>query len=211
MPVRVVGEYLPYARLVLRHLRDRNTSVAGFRFWLEKAGEILAVELSRELSWRKVTVETPLARTTELELERPPLIVSVLGAATFLVYGLSRVYPEAPLALVSAKRIEENDSVEVRVYYKRLPREWKGEVIAADPMLATGKTIAGIVDLAKDIGASKVLIATVISSRQGIEYVLGKHPDVTIYTLAVDPELNDKAFIVPGLGDAGDRSLGVEY
>ncbi len=211
MPVHVLSRETPYARLILRHLRDKNTGVAGFRFWLEKAGELLAIWIARSLSWKSVEVETPLARAEELELERPPLIISVLGAATYLSHGLTRVYPDAPLALVSAKRIEDGPNIEVKVYYKRLPQSWKGEIIAADPMLATGKTLIGILDLAKSIGASKLIVASVIAARQGLEAIEEKHPDADIYVLAVDPMLDENNFIVPGLGDAGDRSLGVSF
>jgi len=99
--------------------------------------------------------------------------------------------------------------VEIRIYYERMPEKWLGPSIVVDPMLATGKTIDVAVTRAKKAGSSKVVVASIIASIPGLRYIAEKHPDVPVYTLTVDPELNHKYFIVPGLGDAGDRALGV--
>ncbi len=209
MKVHVLSEDIPYARYVLRHLRDKNTDVEHFRYWLKRAGIVLGVFLSKELYWIEKTIETPLSPTKEFELEQQPLIVSILGAGVHLAEGLLMMYPNAPLGLVSAKRIEEGDSVRVELYYTRLPKEWNAPAIVVDPMLATGTTMSSVIDKVKTSGARKIIVASVIAARPGVSYVLTRHPDVAIFTLGLDEFLDKRNFIVPGLGDAGDRSLGV--
>ncbi|MEB3765010.1 MAG: uracil phosphoribosyltransferase [Desulfurococcales archaeon] len=211
MEIHVLAEEVPYARLILRHLRDKNTGVSDFRGWMEKAGILLGVFISRSLSWRRIEVETPLGSAVELDLETQPLVVSILGAGVYLANGIMKLYPGAPLGLVSAKRIEDGSEVRIEVYYSRLPTEWRGESIIVDPMLATGSTVSRVIDELKKRGSSKIIVGAVISSIQGISYLSSKHPDVEIYTLGLDKELDSRNFIVPGLGDAGDRSLGVVF
>ena len=208
--IHVVAERLPIARWILRVLRDEKTSVGEFRRAMALAGILLAIESSGELSWKPATVRTPLGvETVELELERKPLLIGILGASLHMLEGFQQVYPDAPIALIAAKRRETSRGVEVDVYYERLPGEWSGPAIVVDPMLATGTTVGLAIGKAKRIGSSKIIIASVIASTQGLRYIVGNHQDVAVYTLAVDPELNNRYFIVPGLGDAGDRVLGV--
>ena len=210
MTLVVIGDKLPIARGLLRVLRDKNTGVGEFRRAMRLAGVILALEVSRELEWVTEEVETPLGvRTSELRLRRNPLIIGVLGASLPLIEGFQEVYREAPVALVAAKRIESPGGVDVKVYYERMPGEWRGHAIVVDPMLATGLTVGKAIDSVLSRGASKVVVASVIASAPGVSYIESRFPGVSIYTLALDPALNDKYFIVPGLGDAGDRSLGV--
>ena len=208
--VYVVSERLPLARSILRTLRDKGTATRSFRSSMRLAGLILAMEISRELEWKPVTVETPLGVSVEeYELSSQPLLVGILGASIYMLEGFQAVYEGAPVALIAAKRVEKPGDVEVHVYYERLPERWSGVAIVVDPMLATGKTIELAVRKTKEIGSSKVVVASIIASIPGLRYLASKHPDVPVYTLAVDPELNDRFFIVPGLGDAGDRALGV--
>jgi uracil phosphoribosyltransferase len=208
--IHVVAERLPIARWILRVLRDERTSVGEFRRAMTLAGILLAIESSRELSWKPITVRTPLGvETVELELERKPLLIGILGASLHMLEGFQQVYPDAPIALIAAKRRETSRGVEVDVYYERLPGEWSGPAIVVDPMLATGTTVGLAISKAKRMGSSKIIVASVIASTQGLRYIVENHQDVAVYTLAVDPELNNRYFIVPGLGDAGDRVLGV--
>jgi len=208
--IHVIAERLPIARGVLRVLRDDKTGIREFRRAMVLAGVLLAIESSKELSWKPVTVTTPLGvETIELELEREPLLIGVLGASLHMLEGFQHVYPNAPIALIAAKRRESSRGVEVDVYYERLPNRWDGPVIVIDPMLATGSTVGLSISKAKQIGSSKIIVASVIASIHGLRYIVENHRDVAVYTLAVDPELNNRYFIVPGLGDAGDRVLGV--
>jgi len=208
--VHIVSERIPLARWVLRMLRSRDTEVKSFRSAMRLAGLILALETSRELEWEPVEVETPLeVKTQEYELRSQPLLIGVLGASIYMLEGFQQVYEEAPVALIAAKRFEKPGGVEVKIYYERMPEKWLGPSIVVDPMLATGKTIDVVVTRAKKAGSSKVVVASIIASIPGLRYIAEKHPDVPVYTLTVDPGLNHKYFIVPGLGDAGDRALGV--
>ena len=210
MIVRVVSAENPAASWLLRILRDEGTGVREFREAMRRAGLLLGFEVAKFLEWRRVKVRTPLGEDTyEVEPAENPLVVAILGASLPLAEGILEVYPGAPLGLVSARRIEEGEELRVEVNYVRLPREWEGPVVVADPMLATGMTIERVIDEVKARGASRVLVATVIAAVDGIRRVASKHDDVIVVALAVDPRLDDRYFIRPGLGDAGDRGLGV--
>jgi len=210
--VRVLGEEIPYARWLLRVLRDHSTGVAGFRDAMRKAGFLLAVEASEELSWRKATIRTPLGeRAQELEPEAAPLVVAILGASLPLAEGVLEAYPGAPLGLVAARRVEEGEgSIAVEVTYRRMPERWGYDALIVDPMLATGMTLEKVIEEVEKIGAKKIVVLTVIAAPEGIRRIAERWPDLAVYTLAIDRGLNDRFFIVPGLGDAGDRGLGVE-
>lgn len=210
MEITVIGETAPIARWILRHLRDKNVGVESFREWMKRAGIVLASHMSREIEWREVTVTTPLeVEAVEYEPVEKPLLVGILGASIPLLEGFETVYPGAPVGLVAARRIEEGEKLEIKVYYERLPAKHVGTAILVDPMLATGYTIAAVADLLAKRGVKRIVVGTVIASRAGLSYLQARGGIDAVYTLAVDPELNDKYFIVPGLGDAGDRSLGV--
>jgi len=210
MIVRVLGEEIPYARWLLRILRDEGSGPREFREAMRRAGFLLAVEASEELSWKQVRLRTPLGvRTSELEVETEPLVVAVLGASLPMVEGVLTAYPGAPLALVAAKRIEEGTSVRVNILYERLPREWKGPAFIVDPMLATGLTISMTARRVKELGASKVIVLSTIAAPEGLKRLSEEVSDAIVYTLAIDRGLDSRYFIVPGLGDAGDRGLGV--
>jgi len=199
----------PLAKYYLTILRNRETPPHVFREYLRKTGLVLGYEVSRYLKWSGVFVETPLARASGLKPGKQLIIVGVLGASLPLVYGMWEALPWAGLGLVAARRIEERGDVEVEVYYYRLPDDMSSyTAVIADPMLATGKTMVKSVDLVKERGCRDIVIASVIASRHGIEYVRRRYKEIPIVTVEVDPLLNDRFFIVPGLGDAGDRGLG---
>lgn len=197
----------PLANHYLTVLRDRNTKPKVFREYMYRVGFILGYETARLLNWRRIVVETPLAKANGLEPEGKLLIVGVLGASIPLVYGMWEALPWAGLGLVAAKRVEKREGVEVNVFYERLPNDLSDyTVIVADPMLATGSTILATLEKIYGRGCREAIVAVAIASQDGIK-ALHEKTDVTIITLAIDPELNDKFFIVPGLGDAGDRGL----
>lgn len=207
----IVGSESPLSRYVLRILRDRSTGFEEFRRGMRIAGSILAVFIARELKWKEIDVETPLGvKARELEPSDPVYVVGVLGASIPMVEGFSSMIPSSRIALVAARRVEEPGKVSIEVYYTRMPRRFDGPAVILDPMLATGKTVAEAIKIVKSRGASKVVVGSVIASKPGVEYIRGLYSDVAIYSLALDPELDENFFIVPGLGDAGDRALGVE-
>ncbi|MCE4625597.1 MAG: uracil phosphoribosyltransferase [Desulfurococcales archaeon] len=212
MKLVVLSRSQPYARVILRYLRDRRTPYPLFRSWLRRAGWLLGLSLAADLRLVEVDVETPLGAARELELPKQPLIVNILGAGEFLVQGILDVYPGAPLGFIATKRVEKGEDVSIKVLYERLPREWRDPAIIGDPMLATGGTLSYAIGRLKSAGADPIIVATVIAAPEGLERLEAEYGDSAIvYTLAVDERLNKEKFIVPGLGDAGDRSLGVEF
>jgi len=207
--LHAISEEEPYARIILRHLRDFSTHFQLFREWLRRAGLLLGFKIARSLLHTPVKIRTPLGEAEELQLLSPPLVVSVLGAGHFLAEGILEAYPGAPLGFVAARRIEKKDALRVEISYRRLPREWRGPAIIADPMLATGMTIESAIGLLTSIGSKPLIVASVISAPEGVERLSKLPVDIEIYTLALDKGLDANYFIVPGLGDAGDRSLGI--
>ncbi len=209
----------PYLKTLLCKLRDRETPMPEFRRILERVGEFVAYEICRELPTTKKTVKTPL--DTEcvcdvLDYDANVLIVSVLRASIPFVNGMLKVIDYAEVGFVAAKRVEEGNvgpdyAMKVEIPYIKLPNKLSGYyVIIADPMFATGSTMLEVISKVKERGEpKKVIIASVIATEVGVRRVLERYPDVRIYTLAVDPKLNQKGFIVPGLGDAGDRAFGM--
>ncbi len=209
---RVIVIDNPLAQYLLARIRDKNTPPSTFRKILEDLGFILGYEISRLLKWDKIVVETPLAETTGIKPKEKLYIIGILGACIPLVQGMLKALPWAGLGLVAARRIEKEESIEIEVYYKRLLEDLSSyKVVIADPMLATGYTISTTIELLKEHKARDIIISSVISSKQGVDYLLEKYPDIRIVTIAIDPVLNSKWFIVPGLGDAGDRALNPDY
>jgi len=200
----------PLAKHYLTILRDKNTPPSTFREYMRKIGFILGYEASRFLKWKNIFVDTPLARANGLKIGKPIYIVGVLGASIPLIQGIWDALPCAGLGLVAAKRIEYDYGVDVEVYYERLPTDLSDYIcIIGDPMLATGLTISKTIDILIKRGCRDIVVLAVIASKHGLEYVHQRYPEIPIIVVEVDPLLNDKFFIVPGLGDAGDRGLGV--
>ncbi|GBC69878.1 Uracil phosphoribosyltransferase [archaeon HR01] len=207
----------PYAQMVLTKIRDKSTGQIEFRKGLVKLGRLLGFEIARTLPVSRCYVVTPL--NVEAEGVSIPdidhvVLVTVLRAAMPLTEGLLKVFPTARQGVVSARRIEETYrgglEFDIEFTYVRIPPINENEiVIVADPMLATGSTLLRVAQEIQSIGTPKRLIfATVISTRQAIERLLGKYPSAEIFTVAIDRELDSRGYIVPGLGDAGDRAFG---
>ena len=206
----------PLAQSVLTYLRDERTGYREFRGLLELAGVLEAYEFSRYLPVKEVTVRTPLsvkAKGVEVK-DDETTIVAVMRAALPFAYGMLRVLPRARLGVVAAKRIEyenaldKNFEMEVEVPYINLPVN-SGVLVLADPMLATGSTLKKVIELIRGRAEyEKLIVASVVSTELGIRRVWEAEPEAVVFTLAIDKELNEKAYIVPGLGDAGDRAFG---
>jgi len=204
----------PVLRDCLGKLRDINTERKEFREHLRKAGRYMAYELAKHLPYETVNVSTPLGTAESVKLrDDRVIVVGVLRAAVPMVYGILETLENVRLGLVSAKRIEDehadrnNYNMEVEVKYKGMPSD--GEyLVLVDPMLATGSTLCKILKEIDSRKYKKVYLLSVISTELGIWRVLETEPRARILTLAIDPELNSRAYIVPGLGDAGDRAFG---
>ncbi len=188
-------------------LRDRDTAYPDFRQALFEAAAIMAVEVARALPVRDVEIETPLERTRGVRLRDEVAVVPVLRAGLGMVDGFLRLLPDARVGHVGIYRDEE-EHVPVD-YYERLPPGLpSARVYVLDPMLATGGSAVAALDKLKREGARQLELVCLVAAPQGIAAVEEEHPDVPIWTAAVDRELDENAYIRPGLGDAGDRVFG---
>jgi uracil phosphoribosyltransferase len=188
-------------------LRDKTTGTAQFRGALEQIAILLLTEASKRWPTLTIEIETPLAPMTGATLARPVVFVPILRAGLGLLEGMLRVIPEAGVGHIGLYR----DEVTLRPvnYYCRLPASLaQSHVLLLDPMLATGRSATEGATLLKAQGATSIQFICVVACEVGIEQLRGAHPDIPIYSAAIDPELNEFGYIVPGLGDAGDRYFG---
>ncbi|MEZ0346726.1 MAG: uracil phosphoribosyltransferase [Infirmifilum sp.] len=209
--IRVIDN--PAARVLLSKLRDKNTPTPEFRRLLQKAGFITAVEISTEVPLEERVVKTPLEAEAKAFEFTKLAIIAVLRAALPMVWGLLEIYENAAVGFISAKRreVKEGSSLnldlDVDVNYASLPEDFQIAVIV-DPMLATGSTMKRVVSRVLETARPQhLIVATLISTQVGIKRLFEVAPHASLYTFAIDPELNSKAFIIPGLGDAGDRAF----
>jgi uracil phosphoribosyltransferase len=194
----------PVLQHALACLREKTTPRPRFKDLMESAGLIIGLEALKGVRTQPEAVTTPLKSTTARKLGQPVALVAILRAGLGMMPGLSRLVPEAREGHIGLYRNEETLNP-VR-YYVRLPAGLdKSFVLLLDPMLATGGSAAEAVRILKTDGARDVRLVTLLATRTGIRRVHREHPDVHIYTAAVDPVLNSVGYIVPGLGDAGDR------
>ena len=188
-------------------LRDKTTGTAQFRRVLEQIAILLLTEASKRWPTLTIEIETPLAPMTGATLARPVVFVPILRAGLGLLEGMLRIIPEAGVGHIGLYR----DEVTLRPvnYYCRLPAILaQSHVLLLDPMLATGRSATEGATLLKAQGATSIQFICVVACEVGIEQLRGAHPDIPIYSAAIDPELNEFGYIVPGLGDAGDRYFG---
>lgn len=198
----------PLLAATVTRLRDETTPVPEFRRLLDVAATLMVVEATHSLAVKPVKVKTPLAHAKGVALKREVILVPILRAGLALLDAFQRVLPAAKVGFVGVKR----DAVthEARTYSASLPETLDGlEVIVLDPMLATGGSAVVTLDLLRARGAVGVRLVSVVAAPPGVAAVLAAHPDTQVFTAALDPKLNAKAYIVPGLGDAGDRAFGV--
>ncbi|MEO0454362.1 MAG: uracil phosphoribosyltransferase [Verrucomicrobiota bacterium] len=197
----------PIAQVALTTLRHRESNSIQFRSAMEQLSRCLAF-LSG--SWRQaseIAVPTPLETTKGLHYDHPLCLVPVLRAGLGLVSSFELFYPEAVIGHVGLARDEA--TLEAKTYLDRLPLHLdEHEVMVLDPMLATGHSAGAALDLVKAKGASRILFISALAAPEGIEYLQKAHPDVDLITGVIDRELNDSGYILPGLGDAGDRLFG---
>ena len=204
----VVDHPLVLHKLTL--MRDRKTPSAVFRQLLHEISLLLAYEVARDLPMTTQTIETPLA-----EMEAPILkgkklvIVSILRAGNGLLEGMLDLMPSARVGHIGLYR--DPKTLQPVEYYLKVPDDIsERRVIVVDPMLATGNSICAALKRLKQKGARELRLVCLLSAPEGIRHVTAEHPDVPIYTAAVDSHLNEHGYIVPGLGDAGDRMFGTK-
>ena len=195
-------------------LRDVNTSSSQFRQLVEELVTLLTFEATKSLAIENVDVITPLTTTTGVRLAKPtPLIIPILRAGLGMLSGITKLLPDAEVGFLGIKRNEE--TLQPETYANRLPDDLSGrQVILIDPMLATGGTLNDSIDYAFERGAKSAICICLLGAPEGVEAVSGhlleSWPDrpVSIHLAALDEELNAAGYIVPGLGDAGDRLYG---
>lgn len=200
----------PLVQHKLSIMRDKDTSTAQFRQLLREISQLLAYEVTRELPMTTRTIETPMQSMDAPVLDGKKLaLVSILRAGNGLLDGILELIPSARVGFVGLYRDEE--TLKPVEYYFKVPTELGDRlVIAVDPMLATGNSSAAAIDRLKQAGATNIRFLCLLASPEGIARMKQAHPDVQIVTAAVDSHLNDHGYIVPGLGDAGDRMFGTK-
>ncbi len=197
----------------LTYLRDKRTDSPTFRRLAEELVTLLAYEATRDVRTEPFAIETPVAPTTGIKLSTPkPLVVPILRAGLGMLEGMVRLLPSAEVGFLGMQRNEE--TLEAITYANRLPDDLSGrQCYVVDPMLATGGTLAMTIRYLADRGADDITAVTLLAAPEGIEYLERELADleipITIVTGAMDERLNEKGYIVPGLGDAGDRLYGV--
>ncbi len=199
----------PLVRVKLTQLRDVNTTSREFRFRLAELSTLLVFEVSRDLAVVPRTVRTPLADCPGAALARPIIVAPILRAGLGMVEGMLRLLPEVSVAHIGLFRNEETHRPE-SYYFKTPAHIADADVIICDPMLATGWSATAAIAQLKEAGAKSLRFVCVVSCMVGVEQVRSAHPDVPVFTASIDPEINERAYIVPGLGDAGDRYFGTQ-
>ncbi|OGS06779.1 MAG: uracil phosphoribosyltransferase [Elusimicrobia bacterium RIFOXYA12_FULL_51_18] len=188
-------------------LRDKNTSTADFRRGMCEISMLLAHDVLSNARVKASRVNTPLGSCKAMRLSHDIIFVAILRAGLGMLEGLIKVHPEARLAHIGIYRDES--TLKPVKYYVRLPDKInKSLVVLVDPMLATGGSAAEAVEILKARGAKKIIFMGLIGAREGVKRLAAAHPDVPIYIGTVDDRLNNDGYIVPGLGDAGDRMFG---
>jgi uracil phosphoribosyltransferase len=199
----------PLIKRDLSILRDRRTDNHLFRSTLRRISSIMAFVVTGDLRLGRIPVSTPLERTTGYVLAEPVVLVPILRAGLGLVDGFLDFLPEARVGHLGLYRNEE--TLEPVEYYAKFPRTLgRSLVLLLDPMLATGGSGAAAIDYLKGKGARRIRFVSLLASPQGARHLARRHPDVPVFTAVLDRTLNDRGYILPGLGDAGDRIFGTE-
>jgi uracil phosphoribosyltransferase len=207
MNAHVVDHPLAAERLAL--LRDERTPSATFRRALHELSSFVVYEATRSLATEEVSVTTPLAPTTGRRIAPQPLLVPVLRAGLGMLVSAQELLPDAPVGFIGVRRNEE--TLLPDAYMSTVPPDLGGApVLVLDPMLATGGSLVYTCEQIVEHNAGRILVACVLAAPEGLERFAAAGFDAEVHTAAVDERLNDVGFIVPGLGDAGDRLFGVQ-
>ncbi|KEJ88100.1 uracil phosphoribosyltransferase [Sulfitobacter donghicola] len=200
----------PLVQHKLTIMRDRDTPTAVFRQLLREISQLLAYEVTRNLAMTTKQIETPMQSMDAPTLDGKKLaLISILRAGNGLLDGVLELIPSARVGFVGLYRDEE--TLQPVQYYFKVPESMEDRlVIAVDPMLATGNSSVAAIDLLKKSGATNIRFLCLLAAPEGIARMKEAHPDVPIITASVDEKLNELGYIVPGLGDAGDRMFGTK-
>jgi len=198
----------PLVQHNLTRLRDRQTGAQEFRRVLSEVAALMLYEATRSFAVAPASVRTPLANARGCRLRREVVLVPVLRAGLGMLDSILQLIPHARVGFIGLKR--EETTLRATTYHKSLPPDLAPfEVILIDPMLATGGSAVAAMDLLVELGAKHVRMVNLVAAPEGIRRVHARYPKLPIFTAAVDQALNEKGYILPGLGDAGDRLFGV--
>ena len=199
----------PLIRHSLTILRDKNTRTEEFRRHADVVSKILIIEATKQMHLKDKKITTPLAPFIGKELKDDVIVVPVLRAGLAMLIALQDILPKAAVGFIGLERDEK--TAIAREYYKKIPKILASNIVfVVDPMLATGGSMDDTITAVKDKGATRIVSVSIVSAPEGIKRISEHHPDVPVITAAIDDHLNDKAYIVPGLGDFGDRYFGTE-
>ncbi|MBA3259697.1 MAG: uracil phosphoribosyltransferase [Gemmatimonadales bacterium] len=198
----------PLIQHKLTILRDRETSTRDFKQLVSEIAMLMAYEVTKDLATEPVEIETPLERTTGRQVAGKKLtLVPILRAGLGMVDGITLLVPSARVGHIGLYR--EHDTLKPVDYYFKIPSaEVERDFFVLDPMLATGGSAVAAVGALRDAGARRIRFLCLVAAPEGVERMLGVHPDVPLYSASLDRQLNDHGYILPGLGDAGDRLFG---
>jgi uracil phosphoribosyltransferase len=204
MPLHILSH--PLGAHVLTHLRDKSTKPALFRTLSYQIALLLALDATRDLATEKKSIATPLEPFTGLVLAKPLVVVPILRAGLGMLQPFHDIFPDVSVGYVGLER--DHTTAVARSYYCKLPPLEGKRVIIVDPMLATGGSAAQAVDVVKAAGGREIVFVCIVAAPEGVARMQKAHPEVPIHTGALDRALNDKKYILPGLGDFGDRLYG---
>jgi uracil phosphoribosyltransferase len=193
----------------LAQLRRKETVTKDFRETLAEIAGLMAYEITRDLPVRDIIIETPLGKCATQELAMDVVLIPVLRAGLGMVDGISNLIPHARTGHIGMYR--DHVTLKPMTYYSKFPDNLSDAVVMVlDPMLATGGSSTDAIQVLKDHGATTIKLVCVVGAPEGVNRIMKDHPDVQIYLAGLDEKLNDQGYIVPGLGDAGDRLFGTK-
>lgn len=188
-------------------LRDKKTGTEEFRRHADVVSKILMIEATKQMQLKTKMIETPLSEFSGSQLKDDVIVVPVLRAGLAMLFPLSGMLPKASVGFIGLERDEK--TAIAREYYKKIPEVLSTHIVfVVDPMLATGGSMDDTIAAVKAKGAKRIVAVSIVSAPEGIARVTKSHPDVPVVTAAIDGKLNEKKYIVPGLGDFGDRYFG---
>ena len=191
----------------LTQLRKRDTITRDFRYNLSEIAALMAYEITRDLPMKKVDINTPICPLTTMELSAEIVLIPVLRAGLGMVEGITNLIPDAKVGHIGMYR--DHETLKPITYFSKFPVDLTDAIVMVlDPMLATGGSASAAIQVIKDNGAGTVKLVSILGAPEGVKKIEIEHPDVQIYIAALDEKLDANGYIVPGLGDAGDRLFG---
>lgn len=207
MAVHIIDH--PLIKEKLSVLRHKETPKEIFKENLDEIVTLMTYEVTRDLTLTTYPLETPLAPTLGYQLARPVVLVPILRAGLGFLNGMQRLLPQASVGHIAMARDEK--TLQPKTYYAKFPSSLsEADVIVLDPMLATGGSACDAISVLKEQGAKRIRMVALVAAPEGLEALQKTHPEVTLYLAALDESLNEQGYILPGLGDAGDRLFGTE-